>query len=115
MPAALPLQDRISQATQGQTQYRILENHYGNGYSQRAQDGYNAQIATWNIDWGILSTTDMTTIITAIDTAGGVDYFTWTPPGESVSKKWIVKTRTMSSQSANLFQVTCTLDQVFDL
>lgn len=115
MPAALPLQTSISQATQGTTAYKILEVKYGNGYSQRAPDGYNNVQAQWNVQWQNISVTDFTTLVTAFDAAAGCDYFTWTAPGDATSSKWIVKQYTRTVASGGVYTIQATLGQVFDL
>jgi len=115
MPAALPLQAFIAQASQNTTQYKVLEVKYGNGYSQRAGDGFNNNQASWSIDYGTISLADLTTILTAFDAAKGVDYFTWTAPGDSASKKWVVKQHTRKSVSGLFYTLQATLEQCFDL
>jgi phage-related protein len=115
MSGALPLSDRISQTSSGETEFRILETRYGNGYSQRARDGINNVIAKWNVSWEGLTYADMSTITTAIDTSAGVDYFTWQPPGDTVTRKWIVRSRSYRMLSGDIYSVSCTLEQCFDL
>jgi phage-related protein len=115
MPAALPLSSSISQSSQADRQYRVLKNQFGNGYSERAGDGINTIVDTWNVSWDNVNATDYGTIMTALDSAKGVDYFTWTAPGDSSSKKWIVAKVTRRMFAGSVFSVTATLDQVFDL
>jgi phage-related protein len=115
MPAALPLQTKISQASQGTTNYKILEVKYGNGYSTRAGDGFNNVQASWTVAWENISSTDFSTIVTALDGAKGSDYFTWTAPGDGSSKKWISKTVTRSTINGTTYSVSTSLEQVFDL
>jgi phage-related protein len=115
MPAALPLQTYISQSIKGDTTYKVLEVKYGNGYSQRAGDGYNNNQSSWSVDWGTLNATDFNTIVAAFDAAKGSDYFTWTAPGDVTSKKWVVKSWSRSILSGSLYSVSATLEQCFDL
>jgi phage-related protein len=115
MPAALPLQTHISQATQGQTAYKIIEVKYGNGYAQRAGDGINPIQGSWNVEWGVLSAGELGTIVTAFDTARGVDYFTWTPPGDASSKKWVVKQHSRTPLSGDQYSVAATLEETWSL
>ncbi len=115
MPAALPLQTKISQASQGTTNYKILEVKYGNGYSQRAGDGFNNVQGSWTVAWENIDSTDFGTIVTALDAAKGSDYFTWTAPGDGSSKKWVSKTMTKSVTAGSIYSVSTTLEQAFDL
>ena len=115
MPAALPLTTKISQASQAETTYKILEVKYGNGYSQRAGDGYNNVQASWTVTWDNISSSDLSTLVTAFDAAKGTDYFTWTAPGDGSSKKWVVKKHSRSNRSGAIYSVSATLEQCFDL
>ena len=115
MPAALPFQSYISQSAQNTTTYKLIEIKYGNGYSQRAGDGYNSNQASWNLDWGTISSADLATMVSAFDAAKGSDYFTWTAPGDAVSKKWVIKQYTRKAMAGSIYSVAATLEQVFDL
>jgi phage-related protein len=115
MPAALPLSTEISQASSASTEFRILRSQYGNGYDQRVADGINSTKQTWSAQWDNLNSTDFSTLITAFDTAKGVDYFTWTPPGSGSSKKFIVLSYSITAKSGTIYDVSASLEQVFDL
>lgn len=115
MPAALPLQNLISQASQGDRDYRVIEVKYGNGYSQRARDGVNSVVDAWSIEYANISYADLTTIYAAFDLAAGVDYFTWQAPGDTSTKKWVVAKCSKAAMSGGVYSVTAELKQVFDL
>lgn len=116
MPAALPLTAYISQASSASRNYRTLTIKYGNGYEQRAQDGINSIEDTWKVQWSNLSAANFATLTAAFDTAAGTDYFTWTAPGDSTSKKWVLTGQmSKTAKSGNLYEVAATLRQVFDL
>lgn len=115
MPAALPQQDLITQAAQGDTEFRVNTIQYGNGYSQRAVDGLNAKVDSWTLDWDNLYESEFESLVTAFDAAGGADYFTWTAPGDSSAKKFIVPKYTRRIVAGNMFSISATLNQVFDL
>ena len=112
---ALPFSDYIDQASSGSTQFKTLISRYGNGYEQRAPDGLNNNLASWSVTWNGLSSTDFTSLVSSIDTAQGVNYFTWVPPGASVSKKWVVEQYSISTQGGQIYSVSGTLRQVADL
>lgn len=115
MPAALPLQSYIDQSSQNTTSYKIIEVKYGNGYSQRAGDGFNNNQGSWNVSWGSISATDYSTLCTAFDAARGIDYFTWAAPGDAGSKKWVIKQVQRQALAGAIYRVSVTLEQCFDL
>lgn len=113
MPAALPLTDQISQASSGGVEYRILEVQYGNGYSQRAADGINNAVESWDVSWENIHVADFNTISAAFDTAKGADYFTWTPPGSATQKRFVVKSFSKQAMSGDIYTISASLKQVF--
>lgn len=88
MPQALPLTSRISQGSTRKRMNRVLSAQFGDGYSQEAPDGTNSKFDTWNITYENLDSTERTTVLAALDAVGGSDYLTWTPTGETVSKRF---------------------------
>jgi phage-related protein len=115
MPVALPLTTFISQDSQATRDYKIIETKYGNGYSQRAADGINSIQDSWNVTWNNLSSSEFSTVLTALDTTKGSDYLTWTAPGDGASKKYICRKVTKRALAGNLYSVSAELQQVFDL
>lgn len=115
MPAALPSSSLISQAAQAETSYKLIEVRYGNGYGQRAGDGFNNAQAAWNVAWENIDNSTFTALVAAFDTAGGSDYFTWQAPGDAVTKKWVVKKFTRAALAGSVFSVSASLEQCFDL
>lgn len=112
----LPLQDKISQASQMSKEYAVDEIKYGNGYSQRAKSGINNITEKWSLSWDAISASDFATLVTAFDTAAGVDTFLWTPIGSSTQKKFIVsQLSNMSPKSGSYYSVSVTLEQRYDL
>ena len=112
---ALPLSTNISQASSAGTDFKTDEMQYGNGYTQRAKSGINNVVDKWSVAWENIVLSDVTTIVSALNAAGGVDYFTWTPPGESTAKKFVVTDYARRASSGNVYSVTANLKQVFDL
>jgi phage-related protein len=115
VPAALPLPNYISQSSENTTSFKIIEAKYGNGYGQRARDGLNSNVGSWTIDYEHLLAGEYAVVIAAFDAAASVDYFTWQAPTDVVSKKWIVKEYTRRASSGDLYSISATLEQVFDL
>lgn len=116
MPAALPLQTKISKSSQRSRDPRVIRTQYGNGYEQRATDGINPLVDKWTITWENINSSEYSTVQTALDTALGVDYFTWTAFGDASSKKWVQAGPVqLVPQSGALFTLSCPFTQVFDL
>ena len=92
---------------------RVLKNSFGDGYSQRAQDGLNNMLAEWAIEF-----IDTPTVITAIDNfltaRGGWDDFEWTPPrgaaGNYICPSW---TREITGEGSD--SIIATFEEVADL
>ena len=114
----LALASSVSQKSQKTTLFRTLEMKFGNGYGQRTADGYNDTVDTWKIEYSPLNGTDRATVWTFLNTVKSTSYFTWTAPGDSVEKKWIVDPTVMPSEQAlagDVYVITFQAKQVFDL
>ena len=115
MATALPLQDKIAQSSQSERTYNIIKAQYGNGYQDRAKDGTNPIKDKWTINYENLTLDEYTSTLATFDSTFGVEALTWTPIGESTSKSWIVTTLTRTASSGNVYTISATLEQVFDL
>lgn len=114
--ANLPLTSRLTQESRRTRKYRTLSAQFGDGYSQRAADGLNSIVDSWQIVYSTVTATEANTIRSFCDSVGNWDSFTWTAPGEASSKKWRIKSDVQeSSVSGNLFSISFEIEQVFDL
>lgn len=116
MPQALPLTDKIDQRTfSRQRVNRVLSVQFGDGYSQEAPDGLNADYDTLTLSYIPLDSTDRDTVWTALDAVGAFDYFTYQPPGFSSSKKWKVVKDSVREQprSGTRYVISFQLKQTF--
>lgn len=93
---------------------RILEANLGDGYSQRAADGINAIKDEWNLEW-VVNNTDADTLTNFFAARGGYESFDWQPSGESVSKKWTCKSWSKTPVGLNVWSISATLEEAFDL
>ena len=93
---------------------RVLESGFGDGYSQRALDGLNSIVEGWSLTWTV-NNTDSDTLTGFFEARGGHESFDWIPNGESVSKKWTCKSWTKSPIGYNVWTISATLKQRFDL
>jgi phage-related protein len=95
---------------------RTLLAQFGDGYSQRAPDGINNIVDEWDITWIPLNHTDKNTVTQALDQVGGWGVLTWTPPGDTSSKKFIMTNGyTLRPIGRAEWVIATTLHQVFDV
>lgn len=113
MPQAMPLDTLITQSSQGGRKYRTIVVQFGDGYSQRAPDGINSKLESWNLVWQNVTTAERATILAAFDAVGGWDHLTWTPPGGSSTKWRIVEGYTEVAKSGDHWDISVNVEQVF--
>ena len=69
-----------SQSTQATVTARVLLAQYGDGYSQRSQDGINTGLTVWVNVWGPIPWSVNTAIDAFLRGQGGWQKFIWVPP-----------------------------------
>lgn len=116
MPSALPLLNKISQTSQGNTSFRLNVAQFGDSYSQRVPDGINYTQRKWTINYENLTATELQTVQTFVETVGGGAYFTWQPPGVLATLKWVLDGEvSVTALSGNVWTVSLTCKQVYDI
>lgn len=117
MALPLPHIKNITRASHRTTDNRVLQAQFGSGYTQIARDGLNSDIDSWVISYSPLEDTKLADLEAFFTTVGAVEWFTWTPIGETVEKKWRIDPgslkRTMLTTSKFVF--TFNMTQQFDL
>lgn len=96
------------------SQPKIRQVQFGDGYVQRLTFGLNQDLKTWNLTFEV-SETDADTIETFLEARGGSEYFTWTPPDETTSYKWICLNWSKTIPYLNRATIQATFQQVADL
>jgi len=103
--------------SQPSVETRILKADFGDGYTQRAADGINNIIETWDLSWKNLQKNFANRLNNFFREKKGYISFKWIPPGEQSLKIW-----TCSSFSGmipvpgnELFDFNATFRQEFDL
>lgn len=99
------------------TKNRLLKAQYGNGFIQIAKDGFNSNIDSWNLVIAPLDAGNITTMETFLSTVGCDVWFTWTPLGETVSKKWRIDQDSVKTELVNFVykKYTMSITEAFDL
>ena len=96
------------------SQPKVTTVQYGDGYQMRAVFGLNQNPKSWSLTWEI-SETDADTIETFLDArAADSESFTWTPPDEATSYKWICYDWSKSIPYLNRATIQATFTQVFE-
>tara|TARA_B100000085_G_C18232625_1_gene386561 strand:+ start:236 stop:577 length:342 start_codon:yes stop_codon:yes gene_type:complete len=86
---------------------------FGSGYSQRSVFGINQNPKIYNLTFRV-SESESDTIEDFLDARGGTEKFTYTPPGESGSKKFICSTWTKVIPSPDRAEINATFEEVFE-
>ncbi|ADD94815.1 minor tail family protein [uncultured phage MedDCM-OCT-S12-C473] len=86
---------------------------FGSGYQQRAQFGINQNPKVYNLTFEV-SEAEADTIETFLDARGAVESFTFTPPAESSSAKFICRQWSKTIPYLNRATITATFEQVFE-
>ena len=96
------------------SQPKVRQVQLGDGYVQRLTFGLNQDPKVWNLTFEV-SETDADTIETFLDARGGSESFTWTPPDETTSYKWICLNWSKTIPYLNRATIQATFQEVFDL
>ena len=88
---------------------------FGDGYEQRLTYGINTQPQDWTLRFTVRDATETKEIDTFLSTAGGKDWFYWTPPNAITALKYICREWSRSIDSASYSSISAKFEQVFDL
>lgn len=114
MPAPMPVVEKISQGSTGETMFKLLRSELGNGQQQIAPDGLNHKRQAYTIVWAGLTQDELTTVTTALDASGGWDYLSWAPHGTTVVLKWRIEgSYSWDTQGGDVFTLSCKFVQDF--
>lgn len=115
--SSLPLTIYLTNKCSKSTKNRLIEVQFGNGYKQVAKDGLNSNVENWQMQYMPLTGTNLTTLRTFLNTVGCDVWFTWTPFGDTITKKWRVDKDSLKEEMLNisLIAISFSITQVFDL
>jgi len=116
MPA-LPLPERIHESSSKSVGFKTIIAQFSDGYSQRAPDGLNAKVESFQVSWAALTTAEKDQVVAVLDSVGGWGVLTWQPPTDSEVKKFVIDADSGYSIEyiGTRFTITTNLKQVFDL
>ena len=94
---------------------KIRRTKFGDGYEQRIKYGLNQNPKTWNPVWKNCTEAQSDTIETFLDArASDADSFTWTPPNEASSSKYICLSWSKKMNYPGYATITATFEEVFE-
>lgn len=94
---------------------KVTGAQFGSGYSQRITVGINTRDESWELSFRNRSIADINAIVSFLETNNGVDYFYWTPPGESTAVKVICSKWNVDYNSEFSKSLSCSFKRVYDL
>lgn len=112
--AAIPYLD-LSYGTDMTQQMRVRRVQFGDGYSQRAEDGLNAQPQEWRLNWAAIPDATAEALRLFFKERGGVRIIDWTPFGQAVALKWTNGPFKSKPSGYGISDCSVTLTQEFDL
>lgn len=105
----------LSYGTNMSEDYRVRRVDFGDGYSQRAQDGLNAQRQQWQLVWESIPDAQAEQLRVFFRQLGGTGIIEWTPFGQATQLKWTATGFTSKPSGTLISDVSVTLTQEFDL
>lgn len=86
---------------------------FGDGYVQRAADGLNTKLVSWDLVWSALATANADTIEAFFDGLLGYQAFLYTVSGDS-QRKYTASGFTRVQAQGRADSISVTITQVFD-
>jgi phage-related protein len=115
MPTFTPPINPSYDSSSKEVRFRIKASEFGDGYRQRSGDGLNARGENVTLAWDHIDTTDADAITAFLDARGGWEAFDYTLPDEVTARKWTCESYSKSWEAKDLWRLTATLKEEFDL
>ena len=97
---------------QGRTRYNRAD--LGDGYTQIAADGINANERNWQLELRNLTDTYLQNYVVFFEGRLG-DSFTWTPKGDTVNQKWLYLDYDYYPVADNMWTMVVNIEKDFRL
>tara|TARA_Y100000361_G_scaffold30367_2_gene25202 strand:- start:782 stop:1123 length:342 start_codon:yes stop_codon:yes gene_type:complete len=98
-----------------QSQPKVRNVQFGDGFSQRLRYGLNQDAKVWDLTWEHISEADSDTIEAFLEARGGAEDFDWSPPDETETYKWICQRWSKRLTASGLNSLSATFQQVFEV
>lgn len=108
----------ISYGARMRAQPKIREVNFDEmGYTLRSKRGPNSNLKTWDVPFDVCAIAAANNIENFFEAHGGVDWFWWTPPRQTVARKFICKewTREPVNNSRTHDRMTAVFQEVADI
>lgn len=114
----LPYRNKLTRESRfPRVEHKTLRVSFNDGFSHQAPDGgINTKREEFDITWVNLTLAEKKSLCASLDTYGGWAPYTWTINQSGPTRKLIVKDGKYSiTETRGVFQLSCTLEKVFDL
>ena len=95
------------------TDVKVLENQFGDGYTQRAADGINSIRDNARVEWKNVTTAEKDALLGVFVSAGGWQTIELTFPGDGAARHFTVKPWGRVPVSAGYWNVSATFREEF--
>ena len=112
--ATLPASD-LSYGTDMTEEYRIKRVGFGDGYSQRAEDGLNTVRQQWRLNWDRIPDALAEELRVFFRDLKGTGIIEWTPYNQPDELKWTANNFQSKPVAAMISSCSIVLTQEFDL
>ena len=92
----------------------IRTTKFGDGYEQRVGFGFNQSPKEWTLEWSNRTNADIAAIEAFFESLNGATSFTWTPPNDASSYKFVVSSWNTQFNYAGIATINATFRQVFE-
>lgn len=106
MPSTFPAQPSPDFGYKFETVPRANSTPFGDGYSQRTQDGLNTQLRSTTLTFTNRTTVEKDILESFLDDQYGVLNFLWRPEGDAFPAIWYAPHWTIQENSAGRWTVT---------
>lgn len=114
MPNTFPSTVQPTFPVKTSTKMRLRKAKFGDGYSQRSEDGINAEAVSWSLVFENLTTAEKDTVVNFLKAEKGVNVFFWTPPQTATQYKVTCEEWDAELVDAGYWSVTATFNREFD-
>ena len=103
----------VSNGTELDTEARVIEAKFGDGYAQRTGDGLNSTPSNYSVKMQNVKASDALAVIDFFKTHGGHTPFLWTPPNEGSPRQFVCKKWNMVSVFVGTKDIFATFEEDF--
>jgi len=96
------------------SQPAVSTTKFGDGYEQRAVFGLNQSPKEWTLEWSNRTNADIAAIEAFFESQDGTTSFTWTPPDDASSYKFVVSSWNTQFNYAGIATLSATFREVFE-